>query len=322
MPKMWVNNFDWVQKCSRCGNPLSTPKISSQATDRPVSAKKVSQEDMTPRKKQEIVSKTIVSAIVTGFPRELQQPKLRPREALVQFVVRNYSAEWRNFVDTMNNQFNVPKAICEKLLRCDFSEVATTTLQNEITNFINSHIPNHGRTIRGLSGLRELLTRPTFREMYSFELIEIIWPRENDPTGILSDQRFAEPLGAKVIPMPASSDKTLNLTFLVQQIKGEFLWLIPGGTRIWVPDVITQLTRIFNFLTLSLQYALYFDGTYSTIYRASALKHLISQGKKLSADQRENGITLRTVGYEITADNNPSASLCHLEEIYGGKDKL
>ena len=341
-PKCGMDNYDWVQICGRCGNQfpyevvrkhllntftLQLEKKLNTEKEKVVVRKHFLDTLTLLLKKKSIAeldkivrasSKASVSAVVTGFPRELRQPKPLPGETPEQLVIRNHSDEWRNFVDTMHYQFNITKAVCDKLLRGDLSDVVDSTLKNEIHTFVNFRIPNHGRTLRGLSEVRRL-ARETLEEMSSFELTEIIWPKEKDATGNLSDHELAEQVGAKVIPTIASNDKKLDLTFLVQQIKGDFLWLIPGGTRIWIPEVIMQLTRIFDFLTSSPRYALYFDGTYSTIYRVSALKHLISHGKKLSADLRENGSMIHNAGYEITTDDSSSASLCHLEEFYGGR---
>ncbi|GEM_PF-5123930 len=44
-PKCGMNNFDWVQICSRCGNPLSTPKPSFQSTVGSTKTDRVLQQD-------------------------------------------------------------------------------------------------------------------------------------------------------------------------------------------------------------------------------------------------------------------------------------
>lgn len=64
--------------------------------------------------------------------------------------------------------------------------------------------------------------------------------------------------------------------------------------------------------------AMYFDGSYSVIYRVSALKEIATRRGLISANLQENAKMLQEAGYLLCSDTDLESALCEIEQIYGG----
>lgn len=260
-----------------------------------------------------------LSVVVTGFPVQLRRPKPLPGETLAQLVIRNHPQEWRICVERLETEFGISTDSAYRL-RSGHLEVADPGMREQIMRFMNHRLPTRGRTLQDLAELRD--TVKDLRYQSGFDLVEILWPRERNPSGDQSAERMAESMGAKVIQLPTGLPRAMDLASMLPHISGEFVWLVPGGTKLMPPLVVLSLERVLRHLTGSPRRALYTDNAFSIIYRVAALKELLRSGKTLPADLREMGRLMRESGYELAVDHDDNSVLCDLEEVYGGRSPV
>lgn len=258
-----------------------------------------------------------VSALITGFPERLCQPKPLPGETRAQMVIRFHRQEWRNFTDRLR-QTGVASDVVYAQLRQGILGSTGSEVSQRIEEFMNLRMPTHWRTMHQLAALRADSRRLGTQCLMSFELTEIIWPREKDPSGDTSAEILAERMGAKVIPWPTDAPRLMRLDHILSHLSGDYVWLLPGGTRIDSMMAAMSLERVMRYLSDSPMRSFYSDGADSLIYQVAALRNLADAGHPLPANSREMARLMQENGYEIAADDRPEAALCMLEEIYGG----
>jgi len=104
-------------------------------------------------------------------------------------------------------------------------------------------------------------------------------------------------------------------------VDGEYLWTLPGGTRVNRVMTMMALVRVLNGFKENQKLALYSDGRYCMIYRKAASHALMSSGNTLSAELRYNARMLQQAGFELAADADPGFGLVELEPLYGGQGR-
>jgi hypothetical protein len=266
-------------------------------------------------------SPTTVSAIVAGFPAQLRQPRPLPGETLAQVAIRNNPNRWKVCVANLTSTHGVPKEACAQLLAGNFDAVTTPGAQREVERFVNLCLPAPGRTIDGLARLRDAASNGLF----GYTISDILWPRETplNPSSQAKamaekSQALADRLRVNVLSSPTIGSLALDLGWLLPHVHGEFLWMVPGGTRLPMSDPFGRLKRVIQHLTSSPRRALYSDNIASYVVRTSCLSELAHLGGSLPADPALLGRLLRQSGYELTGDENSELALCELEREFGG----
>jgi hypothetical protein len=268
------------------------------------------------------MSQITITAIVTGFPPGLRPPKPLPGETMAQLVIRNHPQEWQNCVERLKNDFHVPEDMCARLQRGDTSAAKDAVTQGEIERFMNLRLPSHGRTLQGLADIREQMSEGGgLAALWQLKMPEIIWPRPKHPSGDTEAKKFAASLGITVISIDTPWDKQapLNLGALLEHVHGDYLWILPGGSRLSGPMTIMALIRVLRSFQEKPKLGMYSDQCYCMIYRMKALRALMASGKKLSAELRDNARMLQESGYELAADNDSIHGLVEIESLYGGE---
>ena len=256
-----------------------------------------------------------VSVIVTGFPAQLRNPEPLPGETKIQLAIRNNRGRWGICVENITSKTPMSEEMKACLLDGNMDPIANNAAaQAEVERFVNVCLPTSGRTLQGLARLRE--HTQSLRGVA--EIIEIIWPRERNPSGDAHIAKFSEPLGITVIWIPTGAPNTLDLGSLLHGIHGEFVWLVPGGTRLPITDAVERLDRVIGCLAASPKRAVYSDNIASCVLRVSALHELVRRGQPLPPDQGDLGRLLRQAGYELVGDDDPDLALCELEGEFGG----
>lgn len=263
-------------------------------------------------------ARTTITALVTGFPPGLTPPEPLPGETLLQLVVRNHPLEWRNCVDRLLSKHQVALEEAAALRDCRFDLIVDPVIRSEIERFMNQRLPTHGRTIGSLKQLQGLLGELPLAPMYSFELLEILWPRRSGPDDDRAPAGAAELLGAKVIEVPSAAPPQLNPVDFLAHVRGELLWLVPGGTRLMPALVTLGLERVVRHFRETPRFGMYMDSAASILFRTSALAAVAARGLPGSAESREMARSLQAAGYTFAADDNPDAALCDWEPEYGG----
>jgi hypothetical protein len=252
-----------------------------------------------------------LSAIETGFPTYIRRPKPLPGETLGQLVIRNHPQEWRNFVDRLANEKGLSSSTCSRLLDGQL-DTQDLRVRHEIEQFMNYRLPGHLRTLKSLADLREQLKKSPI-----LNLLEIIWPMQPDPDGNIRHREQAERLGVTVIPAPVGP-RELDLSTLLPHINGDFMWLVPGGTKFFAMLVAMSLARTIPHLAESEKRAFYGDGGGSFIYKVAVLRELLRRGQPLPANSCEMARVFHENGFELASNKNEI--LCELEKEYGGRD--
>src|SRR5664279_1257954 len=202
-----------------------------------------------------------LSAVLTGFPARLTQPRPLQGETIFQMVLRNHSRQWKNTVERLTSDYNLPQSTSDLLQRGRFriEDLTDGRLQDAIEDFVNDRIPTHGRTMKSIAGLRRQMRDPMAQEMAGFTIVDVIVPREHNSHGDATDENEIKRMGGKVISYPPGSLRTMNLADILPHTTGQFIWFIPGGTQFGFSDVVQCLERIMRTLTSSSGVALYTD---------------------------------------------------------------
>lgn len=209
----------------------------------------------------------------------------------------------------------------EYLLAGRFSEIHNPDVLKEVEQFVNICLPTPFRTFRALSRLQRTQQGQSNR---SYTLLEILWPRESPHQGdreanALAERskEMAQSFGVKLIWLPTSVARGLDLQGMLPEIKGDFVWVLPAGTTLPM-DSHDPLERAIRHLTGSNQRGIYADSIASYVVRTSCLRELAGGTRPLPSDPAVLGRALRLSGYELTGDNDPEFALCELETEYGG----
>jgi hypothetical protein len=238
---------------------------------------------------------------------------------LAQLVIRNHPQEWRNCIERLKKDFHVPEEVCSRLGRGETSAAVDPVAQRQIERFMNMRLPSHGRTLQGLAEVRgQMRERGGLSELWQLELSEVIWPRQKN-SGDTEAETFAASLGVMVVSIDGEKPGPLDLGFLLKHVHGDFLWILPGGSRLSGPMTMMALIRVLRGFQEKPQLALYSDQCYCMIYRTSALRALMASGRTLSAELRDNARMLQETGFELAADNDPIHGLVEIEALYGGQ---
>jgi len=185
---------------------------------------------------------------------------------------------------------------------------------------MNLRLPSHGRTLQGLAEIREQMTESGgLSQLWQIQLTEIIWPRQNEPSGDGTADALAASLGVTILTVDAAKPGPLDFGSLLKHVHGEYLWILPGGSRLSGPMTIMALIRVLRGFQDKPKLALYSDQCYCMIYRTSALRALAASGNALSAELRDNARMLQEAGFELAADNDPIHGLVEIESLFGGQ---
>ena len=267
------------------------------------------------------MSSPTVSVVVAGFPAQLRRPKPLPGETLAQVAIRNNSDRWKVCIENLIYSHGIPAGVRSRLLAGKLDAVTTPGAQAEVERFVNICLPTPYRTLTGLARLQTKAAG----EQFGYTLGEILWtseeaPPDADDRARANDERaqaLADALGVRVVRFPAGAGLVLDLARLIPQLRGDFAWLIPGGTT--VPfEIDERLERVLRSLTTSPQCALYSDNIASYVVRTSCLRELVRRGEPLPSDPAPLGRLLRQSGYELIGDEDPELALCELEREFGG----
>ncbi|MCX5893305.1 MAG: hypothetical protein NTW80_10120 [Deltaproteobacteria bacterium] len=259
-----------------------------------------------------------LTVLVTGIPPFVHGPRLLPGETKLQFLVRHHRQEWQNFISRMKSEFGISESICRKLRSVETAGIDDPVIISQTEQWANHRLPGHGRTLTDLAEMHQALQNQLFNLISSFELTQILWPREKHPLGDTSAEKMAASMGAEVISLDTGIKREMNLAEFLPRAKGDFLWLVPGGSRIFHPIVILSLQRILCHLKANPSVAIYHDGSYSVIYQVAALKLIASKYTFIPANVQEVAYLLQREHYSFCGDSGSKNPLCEIEEIYGG----
>ena len=266
------------------------------------------------------MSKITLTALVTAFPPDLRSPKPLPGENIFQLVIRNHKQQWQKCIERLKKDFNLNEEMCSRLQKGEQFEFLDFDVKNVVDRFMNLRLPTPVRTLRGLAEIRDELLKPAgFREDWNLQITDILWPRWKNPNIDKQTENIALSYGVTIVGVAVENSNSISIGSFVNQIHGEYLWKLPGGTRLSGTITEMALYRVLLLFKKNPKLAFYSDQCYCLIYRTSALRALIASGKILSSDDRENARMIEEAGYDLAADNNPILSLVKLESIYGGK---
>ena len=261
-----------------------------------------------------------LTAIVTGFPPGLRPPTPLPGESMLQLVIRNHPQEWRNCLKRLRNDFDASEAVCSRLSQGEVIADLSPAISREVERFMNLRLPSHGRTLQGLADIRDQMMKPGgLSQLWQLEMTEIIWPRQKNPSGDTEAEEYAASLGATVVSVDGQERGPLDIGSLLKHIHGDYLWILPGGSRWSGPMSVMALIRVLRGFQENPKLALYSDQCYCMIYRTSALRALMSSGKTLSSELRDNARMLQEAGFQLASDNDPIHGLVEIESLYGGQ---
>jgi len=286
-----------------------------------------------------------LTALVTGMPLFVHGPQLQKGETELQFLVRHYQVEWENCITDLSEIRGVSEKVCAQLRALNLRDIDDPAARTKVVEWVNWRLPTVHRTLTSLCDLRDLQNyeevKRKFKEVggYSlsrqdheeridflgFELIQILWPQEKRPNSDKSREKVektATSMGIEVIPLETDISKELNLAEVLPRVKGNLLWLVPGGSKVLWGAVEMGLKRVLDQFRDKPSMAAYFDGSYSLVYRVSALREIARKIGFISPNQQEVGSMLREAGYSLSGDRDPTMALCKIEQIYGGNDPV
>jgi hypothetical protein len=242
-----------------------------------------------------------ITAILQGFPPELRQPTRSAGESIFQFVTSHFPDEWRNFKARITREFAIKEGFLDQI--SGMGQVEHPEISAQLFSFINERLPTHWRTVRGLSGLKQIT------EAAGFPLEQILVPSTGD-----RNLTVLQELGAEVCPVTSGSS---DLGSLLPQVRGDLCWTIKGGTRVSGSAALVLLPALQVFEKES-ALAFWYDRAYSFIYRTAALRKLANSGRALGIDARTLAKELYEAGFSVYIEEDAQSSFSTLEMIYGG----
>jgi hypothetical protein len=259
-------------------------------------------------------SKNTLTTLVTGIPPSVHSPERRPGESTFKYLVSQHQHQWENFTQDLDRRFKVPSHTRQMLQSLNVGAITDDRIVNEIENWINERMPTHHRTLACLVRLRERLRD----DLYGVELLQILWPRESSSSDDPDTERAATGMGVEVLSFSAGLNRMMDFPSLLQYVKGDYLWVVPGGCRITPSMFTASVPRIFDEFVGNPRTAMYYDGMHSAVYRCSALRNLAIKRGFIPANMQDIARELRDSGYLFCADKGRESALCEFERIYGG----
>ena len=254
-----------------------------------------------------------MTALMTGFPPGISTPKPLPGETLGQLVIRNYPREWRNCVAMLGSEFAVGSAICDQLLRGGLNENLNKSAQDEIKRFMTRRLPSYGRTLDGLAEVRRYFADHRAGSL-RVSLCNILWPRQIGLAGEAEAEEMSKVLEVESLIVDQAGP--LDLGAVLQHVCGEYLWILPGGSRLDGPTTVMRLNRVLLSFESDAKLALYSDQLYCKLYRTRALRTLMASGQVLSANLGESARMLVDAGFQVSV-GDPAMPLAEIEALYG-----
>jgi hypothetical protein len=215
----------------------------------------------------------------------------------------------------MRTDYAVPPSTSQRLLTGNL-DAADLTVRAKIEDFITNRLPGYARTIKALAELQGDLGRT----IGGFKLLQTVWPLERHAAGESAGHAYAKTRGVEVILLPPGSPELVDLTPLLESIRGQFAWLVPIGSRLEPFVAAMQLSRTLRMFESDDSLGMYFDGLYSAIYRLRVLRELAERGRNVSPDASLNYGVILEAGYKATSAD-PPVPFCHLEALYGGRQE-
>jgi hypothetical protein len=241
---------------------------------------------------------------------------------MMQLVIRNHPRQWNNCLERLQKEIHLSPELAARLRSGQSIPGLDPMLLREIERFMNRHLPSHGRTLMELAEMRDQWRgEDPLAKIWNLRIVQILWPRQKDPSGNDQAEKFAESLGV-TIPMLNDNNNEpgpMDMNALLKHVQGDYLWIIPGGTRLASAFATMSLVRVLRSFEEKPKLGSYSDQCYCLIYRTAALRTLIASGRTLSSESRENGRMLHDAGFEFAADNDLNLALAILEPFYGGK---
>jgi hypothetical protein len=226
-------------------------------------------------------------------------------------LAKLYPGEWREFVEELERNFTISVHDRNALEALFVSGIGDDRLYRAIEAWKDDHIPTFARTFEQIASLRTRL-----RDQGStIDIIQVLWPTETNASYPASVIRKAHSTKVDIVPVEPNSRQQC-FADLLPRVRGEFLWSMPGGSRLQLSSVAASSERIFGQLARDLRLAMYFDGSYSAIWRTSALNTLAQVRGFIPADMRETAEELKKIGYKYVGDRAPESALCHFENVY------
>jgi hypothetical protein len=285
-----------------------------------------------------------VSAVLLGPPGALKMPKPLPGERMAEVAIRSDPRGWKTFVDTLCSTRGLTAATRSQLLGGRVPDVLPPEAQADLLRFVNRCLPTPFRTLEGLARHRDALRTKSNK---GHVLVDILWLRELPPKDHAEGQRKAEEaragaekLGVTVVPVPHGASSlaptgsrltaeemkvwgieppppTLDLTEVMRQARGQFLWIVPGGTRL-PEDLERRLQGALSVIGGDSKAVLYTDNVASFVVQMSPLYDLVNRRIPVAADPAWLGRILRKAGWDAYAEENADEPLCELEQEFGG----
>jgi len=263
---------------------------------------------------------TSVSAMVTAPPPGVRPPKPLPGETVANIVIRNYSDEWSIFLENVQAEFPLDRTTLGNMRRGVMPPSVAPRLAERIQSFMNQRLPLQGRTVNAIAELRDHVAMwDQSRAQTPYTICEILIPQQGDTSKADPRQsQMLEAAGARQVHVDSPSPGVIDFNKLLGEVRGDFLWIVGGGTNLFAFEVSRTLAQVLKWFAEEQRLALYSDQAYCMVYRVSALKGLIAAGKQLSTDLRDNGRMLHEAGFEFMPNPDPLHRLAYLERCYGG----
>ena len=220
-------------------------------------------------------------------------------------------------IEYARRELGASEHTCSLLRSINTTMITDPIIMSKVEGWANHRLPTHYRTLKSLSDLRKML-QEKLSEIMSFDLVQILWPREKNPSGDTTAEKMASEMGAEIISLNTGIRREMDLSHFLPRVKGRYLWVLPGGSCFMAPLVGMSLHRVLNHMEQNRQIALYSDGSYSFICRVSALTQTANRRGSLPPDLRELGKVLHEDGFSFFGDSDPGSALCEIEQIYGG----
>lgn len=259
---------------------------------------------------------TTFSVLVTGFPPGVHKPELKPGETLLQFLIRYHPIEWKNFVERVGDKQGLSASDRKQLLE-DPKDLKRPLLIKEVEKWANMRLPVHMRTLYCLSELRSSLSKEPMK-VFGLQMVQIIWPREKNPSGDDSAERMAASMGVEIVGIRTGTPREIDFRTIIPMVTGEYLWIVPGGSSFMSAMTAMSLQRIFRSMHADQSVAVYSDGAFSMIYRMTALRSLCNEKQVAELTLSSLNKLLAQRHFSCIGDRDPDHPLCEIERIYGG----
>jgi hypothetical protein len=233
---------------------------------------------------------------------------------MFKYVIRNHQQKWQNFVDNLCQEFHISHTVRERFLHGNFTS-EDSKWGEQIENFMNSHLPTSSRTLKCLAELKENPIDLDFR--IRFSIVEILWLRKENGIDKEKAENVARNYGVSIIkPKVMTPSPYGYLPHIMNDIRGDFIWVVPGGTHFLPPMTAHGLVKILEEFSKHTDLSFFYDNLYTIIVRTEALCNVLSRGHTWPNDLSEQMKLFRNCNYRVAIQRMP---LVELEPIYGGE---